>query len=577
MMRTAIALCFVFACGPSADDRDESTATLVIDPPTTELLILNGVAATQDYKATLVFPDSSTKDVTAETVFLVDSAFGTASGATVSIRTAGKLQVFGQREDKVGTAQIIARVESTRVDPTLPPNTPDLFTGTEDPSRGSSVIYPPADVLVPRNLGDFEAHWVDALGNDVFELSLKTEFAHVRVFVPGGNGLASTGPMPTFAAFLADEWLSAVGLEQVVSFQVRSVQLANPGVVGTTGPRPVKLSNEQMEGGLYYWAAAQSNGAYGIYRHDMAKPGQPAEEFMTTNQTTGRCVACHSLSRDGTKMAITYDGGNGAAATIDVATSTRSGDMSPWNFATYTPDGSKLLTVFTGIITVRDATTGAAITNMPSASYVTHPDISADGTRLVYIVRPGTPGTGADWSFTGGQVFTRTYDPVTQTFGAETPLVTAGANNFYPSWSPDGQWILFNRTDGGDAYNNANASLWVVKSDGSAPPIELATMNRGLGLTNSWGRWAPFQQTVGAGFDPIYWITVSSKRDFGVRLHNSALEVAAQRPQIWMTAFFVGKANMNLDPSAPAFRLPMQNIEGNNHIAQWTERVVTTQ
>lgn len=565
-IRSLIGVVFV-ACGPTPTG-DESTATLEVSPPTTELLILNGTPATQQYTATLVYADGSREDVTDETVFFVDSAFGSFTGDTVSIRTAGKTQVTGQRDSKTGNAQILARLESTRVDPSLPPNTPDLFEGTEDAARASTIVYPPADVIVPRNLGDFEAHWIDALGNDVFELSLRTEYSHVRVFVPGGNGVPAAGPMPTFTAFLADEWIGAVGFEPQVTYQVRSVQTSNPGIVGTTGPKLVKLSNQTLEGGLYYWAAAQTNGAYGIYRHDMAKPGQPAEEYMTTNQTSGRCVACHSLSRDGSKMAITYDGGNGAATTIDVATSTRAPDIGQWNFATYSPDGSQLLTVFTGIISVRNATDGAVLANMPTTNYATHPDLSPDGTRIAYIVAPGTPGAGADWSFSGGQVFTRTYDPVNHTFGVETPLVAVGANNFYPSWSPDGQYILFNRTDAGNAYNNANASLWVVKADGSAPPVELVTMNRGLGLTNSWGRWAPFPQTLGANNDRIYWITVSSKRDFGVRL------VGAQRPQIWMTAFFPDRAG---DPSAPAFRLPMQNIEGNNHIAQWTERVVTTQ
>lgn len=576
MTRAAIRsllLCAFLACGGTAgDDFDETDATLQIDPPTAELLILNGTPATQSYTATLVAPDGRTKDVTGETVFTVDSAFGAFNGPTASIRTAGKTQVFGQRESLVGTAQILARLESTRVDPSLPPNTPDLFGGAEDPGRAPSIVYPPADVVMPRNLGDFEAHWIDPVGNDIFELSLRTEFANVRVYVPGGNGNPAAGPRPSFAAFLADEWLAAVGLEQTVTYQVRGVSSASPGPVGSTGPRTVKLSNENLEGGLYYWAAAATNGVYGIYRHDMAKPGQQAEEFLTTQQTSGRCVACHTLSRDGSKMAITYDGGNGAGSTVDVATATAQPDIAPWNFATYSPDGTQLLTVLAGIVTVRDAATGAAFLNMPAGGYVSHPDLSPDGTRLVYVVVPGlAPGSGSDWSFNSGQLFTRSYDPVTKAFGPETPLVTDGVNNFYPSFSPDGQYVLFNRTTAGGSYDNANASLFVVKSDGSAPPVELATVNKGLGLTNSWGRWAPFQQTLGPTFEQTYWITVSSKRDFGVRL------VGAARPQIWMTAFSKDRAAQGQDPTSPAFRLPFQNIDGNNHIAQWTERVVTTQ
>jgi WD40-like Beta Propeller Repeat len=581
MMRDAIRVlaicCALAACGGNnSGDDDETGATLRIDPQTTELLILNNVPAKQPYTATLVFPDGREQDVTASTLFTVDAAYGEFAESTVSIRTAGKTAVYGQHNAVVGNAQILARLKSERVDPALPPNTPDLFSGAEDPARAPTVVYPAVDVVMPRNLGDFETHWIDATGNDIFEVSLKTEFADVRVYVPGGNGNAAAGPMASFQAFLAAEWLAAVGLEPQITYQVRGVSTANPGPVGAGPPRIVRLSNETMEGGLYYWAAASTNNVYGIYRHDMAHPGQPAEEFMTTVQTSGRCVACHALSRDGKKMAITYDGGDGAGTTIDVATSARSPDIAPWNFATYNPDGSQLVTVSRGQITVRDAATGAALAVMPSSNCVSHPDVSADGTRLVYISRPEVPDvTGtcpvADWSFNGGKVYTRSFDPVTHAFGAEQPLVTQGVNNFYPSWSPDGQWILFNRADSGGSYNNANANMFVIKSDGSGPEIPLTTANQALALTNSWGRWAPFQQTVGAMNDTMFWITVSSKRDFGVRL------VGAQRPQIWMTPFFLGKANAAVDPTVAAFRLPFQNIESNNHIAQWTERVVTTQ
>jgi len=569
MMRTAIralAICCVVACGGSGDDdhSNEFDATLVVEPATAEVTIATGAPAMQTYTSKLVWPDGFEKDVTAETLFSVDEVFGAFQANTATVSTAGKMSVRALRSDKAGMAQLIARLKSQRVDPSLPPNTPDIFNMPEDPARAPNVVYPPLDVVMPRNLGDFETHWTDPHGNDVFEVSLKTEFADVRIYVPGGNGIASAGMMPSWTAFQAKEWLEAVGVEGTVSYQVRGVQLSNPTVVGAGPPRQVKLSNEEMQGGLYYWAAAAQNGAYGIYRHDMAKPGEPAEEFMTTNQTSNRCVACHVLSRDGTRMAITYDGGDAVSSIVDVATRVAQPDTDRWNFATFTPDGTKLLTVFQGALSVRDSSTRAVLGGMTAGGAVSHPDLSADGTRIVYAITAG----GADYSFDGGRIVTRSFDPTTNAFGPEMPLVTTGTNNFYPSWSPDGQYVLFNRSDAGSSYNNGNASLWVVKADGSAPAIELVAANAGLGLTNSWGRWAPFAQTVGT--DQIYWVTVSSKRVFGTRL-------AAGTPQIWMTPFRVGAAGAGMDPSAAAFRLPFQNLTSSNHIAQWTERVIIPQ
>jgi hypothetical protein len=95
----------------------------------------------------------------------------------------------------------------------------------------------------------------------------------------------------------------------------------------------------------------------------------------------------------------------------------------------------------------------------------------------------------------------------------------------------------------------------------------LAFANSGQGLTNSWARWAPFPQTFGPDNEPVYWVTFSSKRNFGLR-------GGFGQPQLWMAPFFPNRAAAGLDPSGPPFRLPFQAMDSNNHIAQWTERVV---
>jgi hypothetical protein len=592
----ALAICafaVAAACGGSSSgDFDEDNATLKLEPAASEHLILNGVNPEQAYTAVLVDPNGNMRDVTAETSFYVESSFGAFNGPTLTIHAPGKSTVSALWSDKTGTAQVLARLKSTRVadDPMnpnddVPPNAPDLFaSGTEDPARAPTLVYPAEGVTMPRNIGDFEAHWTDA-NNDVFEVSLQSEFADIRVYVAGGNG-AGGGPRPSWFAFTPTEWSYAVASQNTVNYQVRGISTAMPGVIGSAPARIVRLTNEAMEGGVYYWAAAGAD--YGIFRHDVAKPGQPAEAFMTYQSTGGKCVACHALSRDGTQMAITYDGGNGRATIVDVATATAQPvpatpgeDATRWNFATLFPDGSRMLTVFQGTIHVRSTADQSPVATMPAASYATHPDLSADMTKLVY-VRPTT--VNSDWSFSGGSIYWRTFDPATNTFGEEVPLVTGSGNNFYPSWSPDGQWVLFNRSvNNGNAYNNAEASLWVVKADGSTPPVELTAFNAVAGgLTNSWGRWAPFQQSVGTTSEPIYWVTVSSKRDFGVRrinstqadLNGNGTNEDEKTPQIWMSPFYTTRAGAAQDPTTPAFRLPFQNLTSNNHIAQWTERVV---
>lgn len=591
MMRTSrvIALAFcalVCACGGSSGV-DEGTAMLVLEPATSEHLIENGVLPTQGFTAMLVDASGNKKDVTKDTTFFVETSFGDFAGPTLTIKSPGKQTVSAQFDDKAGSAQVIARVRSKRVDDGVPPTAPDLFGGgTEDPTKAPTVVYPADGVTMPRNIGDFEAHWTDPV-NDVFEVSLQSEFADIRVYVLGNNGVGG-GPRPSWFAFTPTEWSFAAASESTVNYQVRGASTTNPGTIGSAPARRVRLTNEPMEGGVYYWAAAGAE--YGIFRHDVAKPGQAAEPFMT-DVSTGKCVACHALSRDGKTMAVTYDGGNGRATIVDVATKTAQpvpavqvgapdpfiDDTSRWNFATLYPDGSRMLTTFNGVLSVRQTSDQAELAVMPSAGGVSHPDLASDLSKIVYVRKAVG---GADWSFTAGSIYWRTFDPATLAFGPETPLVADGGHYFYPSYSPDGQWVMFNRAanPATDAYNNVDASLWVVKADGSSPPVQLTSFNAAAGgLTNSWGRWAPFQQTVGEANEPIFWVTTSSKRDFGVRRINTGQPEGAKTPQIWMSPFYTGRANAGMDPTAPAFRLPFQNLQSNNHIAQWTERVVEVQ
>jgi dipeptidyl aminopeptidase/acylaminoacyl peptidase len=550
------------ACGPGGggDDSSEDEAVLEVRPATATLTVSNGVAVEQPYTAHLVFPDGSERDVTDEAVFVLAEGFvGFFEAETLVANGAGRGLVRATRDGKMGDATVEVFARDVRVPDGVPPNAPDLFdAATDDPARLATIIYPSDGTIVPPNLGDFDVHWSDATGSDLFEIELATYYANVKVYA-AGNAAAGA-----WLAFLLEEWTliaqSEVGA--TINVTVRGLTQAAPQT-SSHAAIVVRNSREDIQGGIYYWAATNTAGVDGIFRHDVGRPGQAAEQFYTRTEA-GRCVACHALSRDGTKMAITYDGGDGPANIVDVATRTTMVPAdSAWNFATFSPDGDRLLTVRSGVLTLRDGSTAAAIATVPTSGYASHPDFSPQGDRIVY-VRPTSP-TGYDWHFQGGAIVTQTYG-AGDAFGGEVEVVPSSPNNYYPSLSPDGEWVLFNRSTE-DAYDDGSAELWVVKIDGSVGPIRLDLANIGPGLTNSWARWAPFEGTYGEDAEPIYWLTFSSKRAFGVRL-------AAGRPQIWMTPFFPERAAAGTDPTAPGFRLPFQDLASSNHIAQWTETVV---
>ncbi|HEU0034345.1 MAG TPA: hypothetical protein VFQ53_27170 [Kofleriaceae bacterium] len=569
MMRTlalaclSCALIFTIGCGPDSRDDHPTTPTIRIEPADVSVEIVDGVAVVQDYTATLVMPDGSKSDVTNRAVFTVqDGAFGSWAGPSLTVTggAAGPTRVIATTTEAMGDTGLTVYVKGHRFDGNVPPNAPDLFgTATETAGRAPAIAYPADNILVPPNLGEFDVHWTDNVGNDLFEVSLHNQYVDLKIYKAGGGS--------QFTIYSPSEWYSIAASREPLQLTVAGLATGSPAQKGTTVPQTVGVTNAQVQGGVYYWTTQPTQG---VYRYDMGLPTTPPSSFFPPGTEPTPCLGCHGLSKDGTKMALTIDSGDGRGTILNVADRSVlvpfNTNAQYWNFATFNPDATKLVTVYHGQLSLRDGNNGAILASIPNSpgTTATHPELSPDGSRLANVE---TTQHIYDFQVSNGSIVTRTFDASTNTFGPIQMLVpnAPGASNYYPSWSPDGQWIAFTRT-AGNSYNDATAEAWVVRSDGSQPPIMLAAANIGSGLTNSWPRWAPFAQSVGANNEPVFYLTFSTTRPFGVRPTGGT--------QIWMTPFFPDRAAQGIDPSGPAFRMPFQLLTSANHIAQWTQQVV---
>ena len=106
-------------------------------------------------------------------------------------------------------------------------------------------------------------------------------------------------------------------------------------------------------GGLYYWESAVYGGVAGdtggIFRVAFGIPGAKAEPFLVPSQLNGgRCVGCHSLSRDGIRMTFGQDDpdsddeyGDITTDLIDVPFVTDGGDITAATLAQGIPPASR--------------------------------------------------------------------------------------------------------------------------------------------------------------------------------------------------------------------------------------------
>ncbi|MBW2734435.1 MAG: hypothetical protein JRH20_18770, partial [Deltaproteobacteria bacterium] len=99
-------------------------------------------------------------------------------------------------------------------------------------------------------------------------------------------------------------------------------------------------------------------------------------------------------------------------------------------------------------------------------------------------------------------------------------------NNYYPVISPDGAFVVFNKSGSPNPlsnndcglYANPGAELFIVASSGGAP-LRLDRANGKVArVNNSWAKWAPAGSS-----DEVWWLAFSSMRDYGSLLQNSKM------------------------------------------------------
>ena len=501
-----------------------------------------------------------------------------------------------------------------------------------------TIAYPLDGLLLPPNMNVLEVQFTASAGATLYEVDFENAITDVRVetkcaAVPDVRGGASRGCGVTLPQAA---WNDIAGKNRdgdPVRVFVRATDAGGTCVATSTAQIDLRFAKEDLAGGIYYWQSATFGGVGGttggIYSHDFGTFDPTPTPFYTSGGT-GTCIGCHTLSRDGARMALASDDPDGddefadvKTHVMDVATRTVLGGatMSP-GFQTFTHDHLKLIAstfkatkggTTTGIdrafqVFDGDATKLLGTMTLPAGMAATQPDLSRDDRTLAFVVpAAGTISPEGDHHFKMGALWAASVDLQTIALGAPKPvLAAAGHNYYYPSFSPDGAFLMFDdaadaadtATSNGDAFYNRGARVKLLHYPpaAGAQPVDLPALNVADGLSNSWPRWSPFVQSYKGR--SVLWVTFSSNRDYGLHLVNHGFDncyppegpaydqpqplskkgvtyESCAQPQIWMAAVIVD-ADGSLDAkdrSFPAFWLPFQDVNAHNHSAQWVEKV----
>ncbi len=485
----------------------------------------------------------------------------------------------------------------------LPSNLPQQFeeaTVLEDDDLAPLIRYPYDGVVVPRNIATFPIEWDTVEGRPLTILDLESATTRTRVFTLEDRWSPDAVQWQSIAATNSGGSFTIRAISAVLDGDGESATLAGE-LYAHSHTVEVTISRLDATGSIYYWSSSNK----GIMR--IAQNSDKAVDYFTP-QTGASCVSCHSLTPSGTRMGVGYFGeGSNRQGLLEIhaegpPTELRTFDTAiPATFTTTTPDERYTIGVDGGHLALYDGGTWDYIGPVDVGyEIVADPQFSPDGTELVFsVIDPEK--FYSDMDFREGRIAAVPFDPDTATFGEPfwvTPRVE-GANQYYPVYSPDGNWIVYNQStpttpeaDDADSLMDGTAELYIVPrgggtpirldnandvdpeflgdfnevvlpvDDGSGdwseegpPPVQEDDLSDAM-LANSWPGWGPLPDA------DLMWLTFSSIRGFG---HS----VPFGNPQIWVSAIDPEKAAAGVDPSSPPFWLPLQDPTTNNHIPQW--------
>jgi hypothetical protein len=445
------------------------------------------------------------------------------------------------------------------VEPDAPANAAALFGGgTVNPSgtnqaQEPAIVYPSHETMFPVNVSHIHHEWVAGGTNDVFRLRFEGPKTTVTVYTN------SPSWEPTDEEW---DWIAESNRGASVTLTVSGLNAAAPQQVWQSKSITLLYSAAEVEGALYYW----STGSAGVMKALVSD--RLPQKFYTDPTATdaNTCVACHTLSRDGKRLAVNYGGEKLKEVSVPARGALVPATGNPTRdggWSTFSPDGKQILLASKGVLTLLDSDTGNPVGANSGVvplggKFATHPDWSALGDKVVVSLTTKAPNNK---DMQGGSIAIIPY-----TAGAwGTPQVIVAAaggtdNNFFPVFSPDSKYIAYVNAQG-SSKDEVTSVLKLVPTAGGTP-IEMTRLNHRVNnaddvtkVGDSMPTWAP---STKAG---VFWLAFSSVRAYGtLRAATDKLD------QIWIAAVDPTKT----DPGYSAFWAPFQSMPEGNHRAFWT-------
>jgi hypothetical protein len=570
------------------------TVTDLTKPPTTTL------AAIAKYSDGTKAPISASWTVTRPDIAGVGPSDGVVTPSTM---TFGAVGVSASAGGKSATATVTVDLKTSINPGGVSTKSQSSLNGAKkaDPLV-TTFAYPYDATYFPMGLLPPEEQWNGGVAGDAYSLHYTAPSFDLTVYLTADPPSRFTLPVATWNSLTSSEPGNDVTIE---------LHRLSGGSAYASASQTWHVAAANLGGTIYYWSISEgtiysinlTTGARSPVFNSgssavMGKPapiddGSPASPPWESNGTTGsntRCVACHSVSKNGSTLSTIFSraGSTGPIGFVDIATSKISGISDYQGSGTFdalVPDGSQaVLNYGTKTMSLFNTTTRMPVASaLDGQANLCDPTFSPDGTKFA-LAADCDPGFGYPVEF-------RTSNLVVYSFGSKAPyftspktvLTSAGIGDAiaFPSFSPDSQYLFIQRgsysrakySTSTDTYDHGIDDLYVTPATAGATAIALDSANNPGGVLPADSQHLNYAPTVNPIAEGGYiWVVFTSPRDYG----NEMVSPQGAPPmdatysnhkQLWVTAVdaTIGKA----DPSHPPFWLPGQDPTTPNMFGFW--------
>lgn len=584
--------------GIDLDGSQGDITALTVEPPSALIAVTNGASAPVDFKAIATFAGGGTGTVAASWSFDDAAIAAVSASGQVKAQNAkgGKGTLTASAGGKTATASVEVRLAFTDNGAGLTPAEQDAFN-SPDAAPSGTLLYPYDRTVFARGILPPELQWSGGAAGDRYKLSITSSY----VSLTGYETADPPSRMPIPKAW----WTALTESNDGSPVTVSIARLDAGGVAHQPMTETWTIAPGSLRGTIYYWAVNRGSivkinpgadapvpafdpGPYTALGSPPPSAGYGGQSPPWDNNGTGdRCVACHTVSKDGSTLVTLFSAcgtsGGGTCGrpwgAVDTATETIT-SMSEYVpgdaiFSALSPDGKRLVHDTVGFrMKLADPVTTQLIPSaLDALSQVASPQFSPDGKLLAFA---GNCVGSYPIEFWSSDLQVMDVDLGAAPYFSNLRQVVAGGGQAisFPSFTPDSQWIVYQRGDysranyvSGGGTVDANDDLFMADVAAAAGEIRLGLAN-GDGMVSA----ADLKRNYDPRVNPIavggyFWVVFVTPRDYGNRMPDAAAGVFRHK-QLWVAAIDANP-KPGVDPSHPAFWLPGQDLTSINMDAYW--------